>query len=88
MTDIVERLRVRCTAWENAGTDIDQSMRGDMLEAADEIERLRAENEHLKLCSALNDTAATAEIERLRAENKKLREELNNERALKAWGGL
>ena len=38
--DLVQRLRVRGADWENDGLDFDGKL---MLEAADEIEKLRAE---------------------------------------------
>jgi len=74
MTDIVERLRglaaERKARGSGAISTIDPNVTGWLEEAADEIERLRAEVEQWRESELMIEAAD--EIERLRAENKRL----------------
>lgn len=69
MTDIVKKLREPQVSWHN--TIYTDPIRE---EAADEIEKLRAEVEHLLRCiKAANDITSVSAYEKLRAENEELR---------------
>ena len=82
MSDIVERLRDAYTAWNNPPSDALPRGAGVMLEAADEIERLREENERHEAAYAeiyRDFRAQNDEIERLRAELAELRQQRRDE---------